>query len=290
MNKLHIFWGFVAVLITLVLAGRDNTPAAATTLSQSAYDRVLESGTIRCSTVPYAPANIIDPNTGTQSGIIYEVAEAMAKQLDLKIKWVEESTWATFMESLRTGRADAFCGAAFGFAAELKYGELIGPVYYSPITLWVRKDDTRFDEDLSALNTPDITVVGEDGSIASKMAAELFPKAQMQGLPHNAPYSLKLDNVAQNKGDVTLVETSVGLDYIANNPDTLKNATPDKPITVYPNMFVVAKEEFALQSMLQGAMNILHNNGTIDRIISKYEKHPGSLLRLSDPYKLAEMK
>ncbi len=254
--------------------------------SKSAYERVLEKQTLRCSYVPYAPANIIDPNTGEMSGIFYEVAEAIGRQLDIKIEWVEESTWSTFMEGIRSGRADAFCGAAFGFAAELKYGELVGPVYYSPITLWVRKKDTRFDNNPSALNDEKITVVGEDGSIAVKLAPDIFPKAKLAGLPDNAPYSMKLDNVAHNKADATLVETSVGLDYIANNPNTLKNATPNAPVTVYPNMFVVAKGEFELQSMIQGAMNILHNNGTIERIITKYEKHAGSILRVNKPYEL----
>ncbi len=283
----------ILIFLTSFLTAHFLSPKTENSLAKakkkiSSYDRVMKTQTLRCSYVPYAPANIIDPNTGEMSGIFYEVAEAIGKQLDIKIEWVEEATWATFMESIRSGRADAFCGAAFGFAAELKYGELVGPVYYSPITLWVRENDNRFNNNVAALNNEDITVVGEDGSIASKLAPDLFPKARIVSLPHNAPYSMKMDNVKQNKGDATLVETSVGLDYIANNSNTLKNATPDAPVTVYPNMFVVSKGEFKLQTMLKGAINILNNNGTIDRIITKYEKHPRSLLRVTKPYDLGQ--
>lgn len=293
MKKIGAEWikflgvALAAAVITTQITGAPGQASGAameTGATQTAFDRVMKTGTLRCSYVAYDPANIVDPNTGEMSGILHDIAEAMGRQLDIKIEWVAESTWATFMEDIRTGRADAFCGAAFGFAPELKYGEQVGPFYYSPITLWTRTDDTRFDNNVAALNHENVTVVGEDGSIASKLSGDVFPKAKMLGLPHNAPYSMKLDNVTDGKGDATLVETSVGLDYIAHNPGTLKNVTPNEPVAVYPNLFVVAKGEFKLQSMLQGAANILHNNGTVERIMKKYEKHPGALLRVAKGY------
>jgi ABC-type amino acid transport substrate-binding protein len=256
--------------------------------TESAFERVMRTQTIRCSYVPYSPANIVDPNTNEQTGILHDAAEEIGNILNLKVEWVEEATWATFMESLKTGRADVFCGAAFAFPVELGIGEHIGPFYYSPITLWTRKDDHRFDESIDKVNDPTVTVAGEDGSIAAKLQERLFPKAKLLGLPHAAPYSLKLDNVTQKKADITLVETSVGLDYIANNPDTLRNATPTAPITVYPNMFVVNKGEHNLRTMLQGAVNILHNDGTIEKLIKKYEKYPNNFYRVAKPYEVPQ--
>jgi len=252
MKKIGAEWikflgvALAAAVITTQITGAPGQASGAameTGATQTAFDRVMKTGTLRCSYVAYDPANIVDPNTGEMSGILHDIAEAMGRQLDIKIEWVAESTWATFMEDIRTGRADAFCGAAFGFAPELKYGEHVGPFYYSPITLWTRTDDTRFDNNVAALNHENVTVVGEDGSIASKLSGDVFPKAKMLGLPHNAPYSMKLDNVTDGKG------------------------------------------EFKLQSMLQGAANILHNNGTVERIMKKYEKHPGALLRVAKAYK-----
>ena len=263
-------------------------PAAFAKDKESTYDRVMRTQTIRCSYVPYSPANIVDPNTQEQTGILHDAAEELGRILNLKVEWVEEATWGSFMESLKSNRADVFCGAAFAFPVELSLGEHIGPFYYSPISLWVRQEDNRFDGGIQTVNNSDITVAGEDGSIAAKLQERLFPKAKLLGLPQAAPYSLKLDNVAQKKADVTLVETSVGLDYIDNNPNTLKNAVPNAPITVYPNMFVVKKGEHNLKTMLQGALNILQNDGTIERLIKKYEKYPNSFYRVAKPYEVAE--
>lgn len=282
-----IFSIIITVTLTsLVVIGVTNSSKTGDTAktAQSGYDRVMATRVIRCAYVPYAPANIIDPNTKKQTGILHDAAEEMAAILNMKIEWTEEATWADFMESVKTGRVDAFCGAAFGFAPELQYGELVGPFYYSGITLWTRNDDNRFDNNLAALNDPSVSVVGEDGSIAEKLLPVIAPKAKLLGLPKTAPYSMKLDNVVSRKADATFVETYVGMDYLKSNPDTLKNATPAKPVAVYPNVFVVAKGDFKLQSMLQGAVNMMHNNGTMGHIIEKYEAHKNVLLRVSQPY------
>lgn len=286
MKKLLGFIVLVALTVFLTTQILKRDSASSASQSDAVYDRVMESGIIRCSYVAYDPANIVDPNTKAQSGILHDAAEEMAKVLNMKIEWVEEATWADFVESVKTGRADVFCGAAFGFAPELRYGEMVGPFYYSGITLWTRADDNRFDGNLEALNDPAITVVGEDGSIAEKIMPRLAPQAKLQGLAKNAPYSLKLDNVTTGKADATFVETYVGLDYLKTNPGSLKNATPERPVAVYPNVFIVAKGEFKLQSMLQGAVETLHNNGTIDHLLGKYEKHQGALLRVAKPYLL----
>jgi len=276
-----------AVICSVIAVALIDTKAShqdAAQNSNAAFDRVMSTHTIRCSYVPYAPANIVDPNTKAMTGVLHDVAEEMGKVLDLKVKWVEESTWGTFIETVRGGRADAFCGAAFGFAAELKNAELVGPVYYSGITVWTRANDHRFDGGLAALNQKGVTITGEDGSVASQLAAALAPNAKLLALPQNAPYSMKMDNVAQGKADATFVESYVGEDYLAHNPGTIRNVTTGAPVAVYPNVFIVNKGEFKLQSMLQGAMNILHNNGTIERIMKKYEIYPHTLLRVRRPY------
>lgn len=275
--------GLLAAVVGVKVMGPHQEAAAAK--KETAFERVIKTGTLRCAYVVYEPANIKDANSGKMSGILHDVAEAIGKELGLKVEWTEEATWGTFLEPLRTGRADAFCGAGFAFAADVKNAEMVGPMYYSPITVWARADDARFDNAAEALNQPGITIVGEDGSVAANIASGQFPKAKFNSLPQNAPYSLKLDDVVAGKADATFVERAIGLDYARANPGKVKEVPMPAPLTVYANMFEVAKGEFELQSMLQGAVELLHNRGEIDRIIKVYEKEPNTFLRVQRPYR-----
>ena len=49
---------------------------------QSLYERVIQSGKIRCCYIVYPPDCIKDPNTGKLSGISVEAIELVAKKLD----------------------------------------------------------------------------------------------------------------------------------------------------------------------------------------------------------------
>lgn len=90
-------------------------PAFAEDGTESAYERVMRTQTIRCGYVVYPPAVIQDPNTGALSGIIYDVMQEAGNLLGLEIEWAEEVGWANTVETIRTGRTDAIC---VGFSAK----------------------------------------------------------------------------------------------------------------------------------------------------------------------------
>ncbi len=50
---------------------------------QSTYDRVIQSGKIRCGYIVYPPGCIKDPNTGKLSGIGIDTIELVAKKTGL---------------------------------------------------------------------------------------------------------------------------------------------------------------------------------------------------------------
>jgi ABC-type amino acid transport substrate-binding protein len=258
------------------------TPIAAT---ESAFDRVMRTKTIRCGYVVYAPTIIRDPNTKQLSGIMHDVIEGIAQRLELKVDWVEEATWATYMEGLYTNRYDAVCAAAWANnLGEWPKSETVGPVFYSGITIWVRPDDHRFDNNLALINDAGVTIASIDGTIPGRIAATDFPKAKILSLPQSGDHSFNLLNVANGKADVTMVENYTGNEYLANNPSALRNITPQSPVRIYPNVFLVGKGEYKLQTMLQMVLNDMQNNGEIDKIIARYEKYPGSFYRAIKPY------
>lgn len=252
---------------------------------ETAYDRVMRTKTLRCGYVVLPPTIIKDPKTGTYSGIMYDIVEEIASRLQIKVEWTEEATWATYMEGLYDGRYDVLCAAAWASnLGEWARAETVGPLYYSAINVWVRSDDHRFDNNIDAINDPNVTIASIDGTIPGRIAATDFPKAKILSLPQAGEHSLNLLNVVHRKADLTMVETYTGNEFLANNPNSIRNVTASKPMRVYPNVFLVSKGEYKLQTMLQMVLNDMQSNGIVDAIIKRYEKYPNSLYRVQKPY------
>ena len=64
--------------------------------AESVYDRVMKKGEIRCGYFVEAPFTFRDEATGEFSGIAVDLAELIAKDLNLKLKWQEQISFASF--------------------------------------------------------------------------------------------------------------------------------------------------------------------------------------------------
>lgn len=80
------FLSFILMLVCFFVSG------GALADEKSAYERILESGEIRCGYVVWPPMFIKDPNTGEFSGIFHDYMKTAGKSLGFKINWVEEVT------------------------------------------------------------------------------------------------------------------------------------------------------------------------------------------------------
>lgn len=79
---------------------------------ETAYDRIMKSGEIRCGYAISPPAMVQDPNTGEISGMDYDIWQEIGKELGVKIVWPEEAGWGNYITGLNSGRYDAFCSQA----------------------------------------------------------------------------------------------------------------------------------------------------------------------------------
>ena len=78
---------------------------------ETAYERVLRTGTIRCGYGVGAPYVEMDPNTKKMKGFAVDVATAIAKRLNLNIEWTEEAGWGGIVPALNDGRVDLGCSS-----------------------------------------------------------------------------------------------------------------------------------------------------------------------------------
>lgn len=253
--------------------------------AEDAYARMVRDGRIRVGYISYPPSFIKDPNTGNLSGIFNEVLQEVGKNLGVRIDYAEEVAWGTMIEAINSGRVDLVCTGLWPTTARGKLADFTAPLYYSTVRVYARSDDSKFDNNVTAINDPAVRISAVDGEMSSIIAKDDFPKAQMKGLPQNTDVSQVLLEVATNKGDVTFVEAAVAMEYISKNPGKIKEVPSIKPLRVFPNVMMVGKGEQRFRSTIDIAIQELVNNGFVDRVIDKYEKYPNSFQRVATPYR-----
>lgn len=275
----------VAILIVFFSNSVNDSNAGASS-KLSTLDRVIQTGVIRAGYLSNPPSCIIDPNTSQVSGVIPETFERIAEKASLKVEWVEEVGFGSMIEGLNTDRYDAVPCGIWVIAERALKADFTKPLYYSGIGVYVRSDETRFDQDLSLINSPDVRIATLDGEVAQSIANTTFPKAQQVSLPQLSEISTMLLNVETGKADVAFVEYYFASEFLRNNPGSLKNLAPDKPFRIFPNTILVRTGDNAFRRFLDNALGEVINLGIVDELLKKYEPEPGTFYRTVLPYQL----
>lgn len=270
---------------TLLILGACSLQVMRPAHADALYDRVIKSGKIRASYATYPPLLIRDPNTKKFSGIGYDVLELAAKRLGLKLEMTEEVTWGTMIEGLRTNRYDIIACPVWANATRARAADFSKPLCYSAIYAYTKAGDKRLDASLKDLNSPKYKVATIDGEMADMIASMDYPKTKRFSLPQMADASGLLLSVSTGKADITFTEPSLYYFFSKHNPNAVQNITPQKPLRIFPNVFMFNVGEEKFKCMLNTAIDEISNSGELDRIITKYEPHPKDYLRLAAPYR-----
>lgn len=280
-NLLYV--GVLALGVSFIGTALFSNPVSNSNGQMATAAAVLERGEIRSGYAIYPPYFIKDPNTGEFSGIYYDIMEKVGSSLDIKINWVEEISWATFAEGFSTNRYDVVASGFWATPARAKVADFTVPLFYNAIGVYVRFSDNRF-VDINRINNRNISIIAIDGEVSAAIAQETFPNAQIVLLPQDTPVSQLLLSVITHKVDVAFAEVEIGEDFLANNPETVKNVAKSNPVRIFPSTIILPKNNEALKTMFNAALEELINNGTVDAIVKKYAKYPDSLYPVAKPY------
>jgi polar amino acid transport system substrate-binding protein len=253
---------------------------------ESVYDRVMRTGVIRCGYAVWPPTMILkDPNTGIISGIFPEIMETAATMMNLKVEWVEETGWGSFIESLKSDRFDVFCAPLWVNAQRGKLITYSVPLTYSALHFYARADDRRFDQNLDILNSPEFTLATMDGEMSQMIANNKFPNAKQNSIPQLGDITQLLLAVSDGKADGVFLEPSLANDFEKKNPGKIRQITKT-PYQIFPNVFGLRMDQPEMKMALDSALTEMINQGTIDRIIEKYEPDRSVFMPLAKPYQL----
>jgi ABC-type amino acid transport substrate-binding protein len=252
---------------------------------ETAYERVLRTGTLRCGYDVYEPSIIMDPNTKKLSGIFYDLMNEVGKRLNVKVDWSTQVGYGVIPQELALNRIDAFCGVLWPTAERARAGTFSVPVYYSAVYVFARANDKRFDADYTKLNNAAYTVSIKDGDVAGSIAAADFPQAKHISIGEMAHTSQMLEDVATKKADATFNELVGFYNYSKANPGKLKVVGLDKPpLRYFASTVMMGPNETQLKTMIDVAIGELIQSGFVDKLLQKYEGDRNLYMRVAKPY------
>jgi ABC-type amino acid transport substrate-binding protein len=248
--------------------------------AETAYDRVVKSGTLRCGYMLWPLWTEKDPNTGAMSGLVVDITSALTERLGLKLEWVEEVPFGQQVAALERGNIDAICTADAAFiSGQARYVNYTRPFAYGALYVIVRSDDNRFKE-LSDLNDSRVIFSALDGNLSMSLAQEKFPQGKLLSLAQSADPSLVMLNVIDGKADAVINDPSTLKAMEKSHPGKLK-LLDDAPIATFGLSFTTAKGNYDLTQMLDQGFNILQTLGITNRVIDKYDPTHTDILRVA---------
>jgi ABC-type amino acid transport substrate-binding protein len=134
---------------------------------------------------------------------------------------------------------------------------------------YVKTGDTRFNADLTKLNSSQYTVSAVDGEIATFIAAQDYPEAKVNTLPQTVSYAEVFLNIVNGKADITFVEPSAANDFLKTNPGKITRVG-NTPVRTFGNSFAFARGQDSMAAMWDVALNELVIEGTVNKTLEKY--------------------
>lgn len=252
------------------------------------YQRVMDSGVLKCGYSIWPGLLEMDPNTKQLSGTFYDYLNELAKTMEIKVEWVAELPYSDIPQALNDNKIDAHCSGAWTNPIRGKFADIVTPISYQYVGAFVRTGDKRFDNKLGILNDPKYKISVIDGESAATIAATSFPKATIISNPQGTEGTQMLLDVIEGKADAAFTEMGMLEKVMKTNPGKVQAVKTPYPLQVYGNSIWVKKGDVRLKNTLDIATMQLINGGTIAQILKKHETMKGQFLYPRPTYLPAE--
>jgi ABC-type amino acid transport substrate-binding protein len=268
MARMRRYWA--VLILTTVLSGclsrSSNVDPAMRGLNS-----VRQANVLRAAYIDYPPSMTVDPNSKAKGGIMSEVISEVTTAMGVKVDYVEETTFASMVDTLENGRADIVVSGIWPSSARALHADFSRVVYYSPIYAYVRSNDSRFDSNLAAANNAAARIATIDGELSSIIAHSDYPSATVTSLPQQADVAQLLLQLTSKKADITFVEPAIADAFLAKNAGSIRRVTGVTPVRLFPNTFLFRKGDTALRDAVNIAIIELTNSRRLASIIRPYD-------------------
>ncbi|MGE4351185.1 MAG: substrate-binding periplasmic protein [Bdellovibrionales bacterium] len=285
MKVANLLLVFALSAATAFAVGRYVAPPTAPK-EESAFDRVMRTGVLRCGYYVFPPVVMRDPNTGEMSGLTIDMMKAFSEKTGIKVEWTEESTFGNWIPALQAKRYDIMCAPMFPDMALGREAIFTNPLFYAGIYPLVREDDTRFDgpDALEKMNSPETTFLVQDGNMTLFLTKETFPKAKLLTIAAQVDGPSMMQNIATGKADAVLLDRNGQIEY-SKYGTKLKVIELPKPLKAQAFTLPMNRKDTELRDFMNNVILDLLTCGTINRLLDKWESVRGKIfLRVAEPY------
>ena len=250
---------------------------------ETRLEQIKRTGVLRCGYTDEPPFITKDPNTGQMGGMGYDLVEEIGRQLNVKIVWAGEVAPGQMLTDLAVNRYDMICKPFLATPGRTREANFTIPLFYYPIYLYGRANDTRFDNNYARANAPDVRFAVLDGDYSSLGAYKDFPKAAKVALPQIASIPELYVLIADNKADLVVADPLTFDGYSKGNPGALRQVK-GKPLLVSAVGFPLPAKEQDLKNAIDATLAYLQGIGYLDSLLKKYESPNVRFLYLIKPY------
>lgn len=228
-------------------------------------DKILETKVLRVGTPGDYKPFAIKTNQGFEGHDI-EVVEKMAKELGVKIEFVQ-SSWPTLMQDLADNKFDIAVGGISRTLTRMQKNDML-PAYapFAKVALIRMEDKDKFSS-LESLNQPNVRVIKNPGGTNEVFVLKNLTQAQISTHDKNAEIPAL---IAEGKGDVMITETAEAIQY-SKADKRLYAAFLDNPLTPYNYMgFMLPTDDAEYARVMNYIWNLLELRGELKNSENKW--------------------
>jgi polar amino acid transport system substrate-binding protein len=208
-----------------------------------------------------------DAKTGELRGIYKELADSLAKDLEMTINW-HEVTFANATISLRSGEYDLFGSSASYTVPRATVCNYVGPLWSKGSLAVIRKADAGKFQTMSDLNNPDVTIAVNGGSSDEQRMPLLLPKAKFMAVA--GQYSMAAEPVRGGRATACIVGDTEANALAKRNPDWAVVLDPSNSVDKRPNTWMIRYGDVAWKNFLDTWCAYVAANGQVQRLYDKY--------------------
>jgi ABC-type amino acid transport substrate-binding protein len=250
-----------------------NAPVSLETKKETAFERVMRTGVIRCGYYVFPPVTKRDPNTSELSGFSIDMMTRLAERAALKIEWTEEVTFGNWVPAMQANRFDLICTPMWPDLPQAKAVLFTNSLFYAGKYPVVMANDKRFNDKttLSDLNNENVTFVAQEGNMTLNTTKSAVPKAKLYVLAANADGGEYYQSLIAKKADAVITDTNGMQQWNDHNPDNkMKILDIQNPVTLQQYPLVVKDREWQLRDFINLAIDEMNYAGEIDTMLRKW--------------------
>ena len=265
--KNKITYLLLQLSVILLLGGLAGCGASGNSPSISKIDEIRQRDTLLVgATGDYRPLSYLDPETNTYWGFDADLAEIIANDLGVTVRFVPTS-WPTLTEDMHNESLFDLAMCGITITDTRKETMLMSDGYLqNGKTILCRKDQAERFSSLADINRPDVKVMVNPGGLNEKFAHENLPEAQIVVHQRNEEIPAL---IAEGEADIMITEI-VEASYYTQTDERLAAPLIDEPFNHSLMGVLMRKGDDDLLLRVNSIIDSCKNDGTLKRLHEKY--------------------